>query len=211
MEFKKSNVIIALVLLGGTGLGVSRFHWAQQSRGAPPVVQVRDGDKVQVRDAHHDPRPTTAVPVLVETPYAGRVFGFQLTGDKHDDQLAELVQLDANLAQQSQQLVDQYAAATDDADRAKLKEQLAQTLERQFDSQQKLRELEVSRIETRLKTLRDLIAKRNESERSIIGKRLDQLIGDAEGLGWSSPGVGAGPGVQFPKFPGVTSPSTTSP
>ncbi|HVC98764.1 MAG TPA: hypothetical protein VND64_34185 [Pirellulales bacterium] len=189
MEFKKSNVIIALVLLGGTGLGVSRFHWAQQSRGAPPVVQAQGSAA--------DSRTTAAVPVVGENPYVGRVFGFQLTGDKHDDQLAELAQLDTNLAQQSQQLIDQYGAATDDVDRAKLKEQLAQTLERQFDSQQKLRELEVSRIEARLKTLRELIAKRNESKRSIIVKRLDQLIGDAEGLGWSSPGAGAGPAIQY--------------
>jgi small-conductance mechanosensitive channel len=187
MRFKASILFVVLALLGGAGLFVARFALAQQPRGVQTVVQVLDAD--------HDPRPTTAVPVLVDTPYVGRAFAVQSTAGGHDKELAELAQLDANLAQQSQQLIEQYGAATDDADRARLKEQLAQTLERQFESQQKLRELEVSRIETRLKTLRDLIAKRNESKRSIIGKRLDQLIGDAEGLGWNSPG--AGPAIQY--------------
>jgi hypothetical protein len=212
MRFRKSISLVTLALLGGTGLVVARFALAQPPLGVLLVVEPQDSAAdprpaqpplgvpavAQPQGSAADPRPTAAVPVLEGNPYVGRLFAFQTTGDhRDDDQLSELVRLDANLAQQSQQLIDQYGAATDDADRAKLKEQLAQTLERQFDSQQKLRELEVSRIEARLKTLRELIAKRNESKRSIIVKRLDQLIGDAEGLGWSSPGAGAGPAIQY--------------
>jgi hypothetical protein len=234
MRFRKSISLVALALLGGTGLVVARFALAQQPLGVPAVAQLQGSATdpgpaqqplgeaavaqpqgsatdpspaqqplgvaavAQPQGSASDPRPTTTVPVVGENPYIGRLFAFQTTGDHRDDDLlSELVRLDADLAQQSQQLIDQYGAATDDADRAKLKEQLAQTLERQFDSQQKLRELEVSRIEARLKTLRELIAKRNESKRSIIVKRLDQLIGDAEGLGWSSPGVGAEPAIQY--------------
>jgi len=210
MRFRISIWLVALVLLGGTGLVLARFALATAQvaaarEQAEVAVQAAAGQlapvqpvAVQSQPIASDPRQTSTVPVLGELPIVGRLFAIPSTGDHHDDRLSELVQLDANLAQQSQQLIDQYSEAKDEVDRVKLKAQLAQTLERQFDSQQQLRELEVSRIEGRLKTLRELIAKRNDSKRSIIDKRLDQLIGDAEGLGWSSPGVGVGPVKHYP-------------
>jgi hypothetical protein len=84
------------------------------------------------------------------------------------------------------------ADTDDDKQRAELKDKLSQALDRQFDTQQKLRELEVSRIEARVQKLRELIRKRTDSRRKIIDNRYEQLLNDADGLGWTSAGA-AGP------------------
>ena len=60
-------------------------------------------------------------------------------------------------------------------------------MEKEFDLQQKRRDLDLVRVEARLKKVRDLMKKRSEARQSIIDKRLDQLIREAEGLGWTPP------------------------
>lgn len=111
--------------------------------------------------------------------------------EQGSDEVAQLSAQDAQLANEAESLAKQLAEATDDK-KAELKEKLQDTLSRQFDAQQKARELEVARVEARVKKLRDTIAKRNEARRSIIDKRLDQLLSDAEGLGWNSPAADGG-------------------
>jgi hypothetical protein len=111
-------------------------------------------------------------------------------GQPHDEQSDETAKLnarDAELGQEAESLVKQLADATDDKQRDSIKDKLQETLAQQFDTQQKVRELEVTRIEAKVKKLRDVISKRNDARRSIIEKRLDQLIREAEGLGWNSP------------------------
>lgn len=111
-------------------------------------------------------------------------------GQSHDEQSDETTKLnarDAELGQEVESLVKQLADATDEKQRDTIKDKLQETLAQQFDTQQKVRELEVARIEAKAKKLRDVITKRNDARRSIIEKRLDQLIREADGLGWNSP------------------------
>lgn len=110
--------------------------------------------------------------------------------DHESDETTRLSALDAQLGQQAESLVKQLAEATEENDRAKLKQSLQETLAQQFDTQQKVRELEVASVEARVKKLRDVITKRNDARRSIIDRRLDQLVREAEGLGWNSPAGG---------------------
>ncbi|HVC98765.1 MAG TPA: hypothetical protein VND64_34190 [Pirellulales bacterium] len=112
------------------------------------------------------------------------------TDGAHDEEAAKLIALDAQMQQKSQALLGQYAEAGDDEQKSKIKEQLAEALEQQFSVQQQLREREVAKIEARVKKLRQTIDKRNGAKRSIIDKRLDQLIREAEGLGWNAPAAG---------------------
>ena len=91
-------------------------------------------------------------------------------------------------------LVAQYAAATNDQERTKLKESLAKVLDREFDLQQQLRKRELEPIEARVKRLRELIEKRSQARKTIVEKRLEQVLRDAEGLGWTPPEAGT-PGV----------------
>lgn len=114
--------------------------------------------------------------------------------DQETEEVSRLHALDAQLGQQAESLVGQLAEQTDQRQRAETKEKLQDVLSQQFDAQQKVRELEVARVEAKLKKLRDLITKRSDARRTILEKRLEQLIREADGLGWSSP---AGGGFQY--------------
>lgn len=113
------------------------------------------------------------------------------------EEMAELSAQDAQLGQEAESLARQLADAGDEKQKAEIKEKLQDTLSRQFDAQQKARELEVARIEAKVKKLRDTITKRNEVRRTIIEKRFDQLQREADGLGWNSPPTGAGFGAVY--------------
>ncbi|HET6882567.1 MAG TPA: hypothetical protein VFI31_20540 [Pirellulales bacterium] len=111
--------------------------------------------------------------------------------DEGSQEMAQLSAQDTQLANEAESLAKQLADATDEKQKAELKEKLHDTLGRQFDAQQKARELEVARIEAKVKKLRDTITKRNDARRTILDKRLDQLLSEAEGLGWNSPSGGS--------------------
>ena len=74
--------------------------------------------------------------------------------------------------------------AKSDSDRSKIKEDLSQILEKQFDLRQKRHLDEIKSLEAKVKKLKELVDKRQENRREIVSKRLDQILSDAEGLGW---------------------------
>ncbi len=92
---------------------------------------------------------------------------------------------EAVLEQQAAGLMREYAQTEDEGQRAKVKTKLADLLNKQFDMQQKRRDQEVAAIEAQLKKLRELMRKRGENRQKIIDNRLDQLVREAEGLGWT--------------------------
>ncbi|HVX11481.1 MAG TPA: hypothetical protein VHC22_09890 [Pirellulales bacterium] len=126
--------------------------------------------------------------------------------DQATDELAKLNWLDTALAEQAAALVKQLAEMSaekpDDKQLVELRQKLHDTLEQQFDTQQKVRELEVAGIEAKVKKLRDIVTRRNDARRSIIDKRYDQLLSEADGLGWNSP---AGATGYVPGYPPRTS------
>ncbi len=130
----------------------------------------------------------TYFPIQTPTPYVSRLAAFEA-----DPEVAELNRLDQQLEHDSRTLVNQLAESPEKDDQAgqELKDKLSDVLEKQFDAQQKIREIEVTRIEERVKKLRELINKRNAARKTIVDRRRQQLIDDAEGFGWSSAG-GAG-------------------
>jgi hypothetical protein len=127
------------------------------------------------------------------------------------EETAELSARDAQLGHEAESLAKQLADASDEKQKSEIKEKLQDTLSRQFDAQQKAREVEVTRIEAKVKKLRETITKRNEARRTIIDKRFDQLLSEAEGLGWNSPPSGAGFGtVYIPQTTNAYVPQTTT-
>ena len=113
-------------------------------------------------------------------------------GGEPDPEAVQLQANDAQLGQAAEALIQQYGQTDDDQQRNTLKEKLSETLAKQFDVQQQLREHEIAKIEAKVKKLRDIITKRTDARKSIIDRRLDQLINEAEGLGWTQP-AGAAP------------------
>jgi hypothetical protein len=89
-----------------------------------------------------------------------------------------------NLSQQATQLARKLSDAKSDSDRDKIKGDLHDLLEKQFQLRQGRHEKEIEALENQVKKLKDLVRKRNDNRREIISKRLDQIVSDAEGLGW---------------------------
>jgi hypothetical protein len=104
-----------------------------------------------------------------------------------DPEIAKMHASEASAEREVNNLVKGYAGTSDEAQRTKIKANLSTALEKQFELQQQRRELEVARIEAQLKKLRDLMKKRGDARQTIVEKRLDQLVRDAEGLGWTPP------------------------
>jgi hypothetical protein len=94
---------------------------------------------------------------------------------------------EATAAREVASLVAAYGKTEDKDERKKIETKLATALANQFDLQQKRRELELSRAEAQMKKLRELMRKRTEERKTIIDKRLEQLVREAEGLGWAPP------------------------
>jgi hypothetical protein len=106
-------------------------------------------------------------------------------------------------------LVEKYGRAENETERAELKSQLAKALGDEFVAQQKRRSHELDRVEAQLKKVRDVLRKRADERQSIVDKRLEQLVREAEGLGWSEP---SGFPEVHPVIPGKAGrPSNTGP
>jgi hypothetical protein len=88
------------------------------------------------------------------------------------------------LSQQAEQLARRLMDTKSDSDRDKIKGDLQELLEKQFQLRQGRHEKEIEALEGQIKKLKDLVRKRNDNRREIISKRLDQVVSDAEGLGW---------------------------
>jgi hypothetical protein len=88
------------------------------------------------------------------------------------------------LTQSAARLAKALGEAKSDTEREKLKDQLSKVLESQFDQRQKRHANEIAALEARVKKLKDLLARRQENRREIVSKRLDQILSEAQGLGW---------------------------
>jgi hypothetical protein len=91
---------------------------------------------------------------------------------------------EANLSRQAEQLARRLADAKSDSDRDKIKGDLRDVLEKQFELRQRRHEQEIEALEAQVKKLKDLVRRRSDNRREIVAKRLDQILSDAEGLGW---------------------------
>ena len=107
--------------------------------------------------------------------------------DKEDSESSRLRKEDYELGRQTEALAGEYGQAKAPAAKDELKTQLRETLDKQFSAHHRRRELELSKLEARVRELRDLLNKRNEQRQAIVDRRLEQLLRHAEGLGWDGP------------------------
>jgi hypothetical protein len=104
-----------------------------------------------------------------------------------DPAMKKLLNEEGKLEREVAGLRRDYVRIENDAERAKIKAKLADLLSKQFDVQQNRRDVELTRLEAQVKKLRELMKKRTETKQTIVDRHLDQLIREAEGLGWTAP------------------------
>jgi len=102
-----------------------------------------------------------------------------------------------NIQDQSAQLVHDYVKAEKDDEKKEIRKKLAEALGKQFDAHMEQQQKELVDLENQIAKLRSLLKKRQEAKTTIIDNRMDQLIRDAEGLGWTAPGSPNQPGALF--------------
>ncbi len=88
------------------------------------------------------------------------------------------------LAHRADELAKKLGEAKSDAERSQIKTELSELLEKQFNFRQKRHQEEIAGLEAKVKKLKDLVEKRQENRREIVSKRVDQILRDADGLGW---------------------------
>lgn len=126
------------------------------------------------------------------------------------------------------QLFVEYQAASDDAAKNSILAKLTETVGQQFDARQSAREKELKQLEDQLVKLKAAQSKRTTQKDRIVKDRVQQLINNAEGIGWGgdSPSEGAfqfqaepvnvegqllPPLPRYAPVPDATSPAATSP
>ncbi len=111
----------------------------------------------------------------------------------------------SNFQQQSANLAKQYVKADKEEEKKEIRKKLGDVLAKQFDTQVEKQQKELADLEKQIASLKSLLKKRTDAKPTIIDRRIDQLIQDADGLGWT-PGGSNVPGYQqanpyFNQFP----------
>jgi hypothetical protein len=88
---------------------------------------------------------------------------------------------------ESANLAQQYIKSEKNDEKKEIRTKLNGVLGQQFDQHIGQQQKELEQLEQQLASLKAVIRKRLESKESIIERRAEQLIQEAQGLGWTSP------------------------
>ena len=187
---RKQSLLLALAgvvaVLIGTRIAIV---FAQQGF---VVERPRSADNIPGPPGYVQPVPATPSNGFFASPAPMLPMMGSAAGAVDDPEMAELMQSEATLARGAEDLVAKYAETETAAERKEIAAALRNTLTKQFDAQRQRREIELRRIEEHLRKLREQAKKRDDARETIIDRRREQLLNEAEGLGWA-PATGARP------------------
>jgi hypothetical protein len=172
MKYVRAGITLSLVLVLSALIGA----WPAQGQQAGPVPDFLQQPGAELAG------PAAMPPGPIASPYQEMTLG-----KPQDPEMAKVSSAEASADREVQNLMRDYKRTEDADERGKIKTKLVAALAKQFDAQQKRRDLELARVEAQLKKLRELMKKRDEERKTIIDRRADQLVRDAEGLGWAPP------------------------
>jgi hypothetical protein len=89
---------------------------------------------------------------------------------------------------QTQRLIERWKTSKEAAEREKLETELRQLLKREFASRLAVHEREIKQLEEKIRQLRERLSLRKEKQEEIVEHRLQQILREAQGLGWGSEG-----------------------
>jgi hypothetical protein len=90
---------------------------------------------------------------------------------------------------QTQKLIEGWKNSKEGAEREKLETELRALLRREFASRLAVHEREIKKLEEKVRQLRERLALRKDKQEDIVDHRLQQILRDAQGLGWGSEGA----------------------
>jgi hypothetical protein len=133
------------------------------------------------------PSPSPTPPAGVQTPLPGtiivdtnpvntRTYTYSFNPDSTTD----------SSDHQTNELLGKWKTAKDDSDRDHVQKQLREHLKTQFQARAAGHEKEIEQLEAKVKELREQLALRRQKEDEIVDFRLQQLLREAQGLGWGT-------------------------
>jgi len=103
--------------------------------------------------------------------------------EKNDPEMYKFSKEEADLERRTRELAMQYRRAPA-AERDEIKQQLEKLVNQHFDARQQRRQLEIKRIEEELQRLREAIDRRNKARKELVGKRVTELLGQEDEMGF---------------------------
>jgi hypothetical protein len=98
--------------------------------------------------------------------------------------------------QDASQLAQKYIKTEKEEEKREIRKQLNDVLNKQFEAHLQQQKKELEELEKQIENLRKILQKRQDAREKIIERRFEQLVQEAEGLGWSVPGS-HGPGAYW--------------
>jgi hypothetical protein len=108
------------------------------------------------------------------------------------------------LQSESAQLAHQYVEAKKEDDKREIRKHMAEVLNHEFDLYIHQEQKELEDLDNQIARLKEVLRKRLDAKSTIVERRLEQMIQDAEGLGWNAP---TGPHQVWQTVPLITGPS----
>jgi hypothetical protein len=90
---------------------------------------------------------------------------------------------------QTRKLIDRWKASKDGSERANIEKSLREGLKVEFSRRLAAHENEIKQLEEKVRQLRERLDLRREKQDEIVDNRLQQLLRDAQGLGWGADGA----------------------
>jgi len=118
------------------------------------------------------------------SPYANHASAKEAVpyGNIGDNQAKQYV-----LQSQSLELAQKYVKTEKEDEKKDLRKKLTQLLGEQFDLHLEGQQKELDELEKQVAKLKNVLKKRKDAKENIVERRLDQLVQDADGLGWNAP------------------------
>lgn len=91
-----------------------------------------------------------------------------------------------------------YVKAEKESEKKDIRQKMVDVLNEQFDNQMTEQQKELEELEKQITELRTVLKKRSAAKGTIVDQRVEQLIREADGMGWTAPGSPHGfPGPSF--------------
>jgi hypothetical protein len=103
--------------------------------------------------------------------------------EKNDPDMFKLIKQKMALERQTRDLADSYRQAST-AKRESIKKEVEKLVDQQFEVRQQIRQMDLKRFEEELQRLRDAIERRNKARKEIVEKRVTELLGPDEDVGF---------------------------